>query len=604
MERALVNPSPIFIPWRIGGLKLRYLLIFAVAFLGKFVFASGFGFYEDDYLQILPFYQLTFWDTIRRVWFDLRTWPHGEPIGFAIADLHAYFVTRFDTLLVGFLLGLILVGLNGCLFYRLARRLFPDFPAFIAACVFVLYPADTSEQIIMNQPWQLLNLTFVLLAFLFYRKNITLAYGLALCSLLTYEHFFFPFAAAPFLLSRGERFSLKRCLSHAIFIVISPTCMILMRDLLGESRAREVTGSPGEVFTKIPTSIGLGISNSFQTLFARIGDALVNGGTFSWGITILTGVTIALLLRRRNSEEAGGAPENEKEHSWLQLLIIAGGALFAAAAGYVLAFRVDDYPPIMNLGRLSGFNAPASIGVCILVGCALTAVSRLGSVVREIVGWISAGAVGALVAVGIYIQQVDYVASWDQQRSLLQQLFATSNTWRPDTVLVIDLDNSDCKSMSTPGFPVYWLSIDLANVPAQLMHILAFRDLTKDHHACPVAVGYFRGAAPAVAEPGGVELQFDSPGPVHVKDGNFQLFQIHGGRLTRVNDPIWSIAGVQLHQQVITDPAAWLLPLSKAGTILLQSHQEHALWPSVDNGIMYPTNPPFSRAFGDAPKEE
>jgi hypothetical protein len=597
MERVPVSPSPAFIPWMVRGVKLRYLLIFAVAFVGKFWFASGFGFYEDDYLQILPFYALKLGDALQRAWFDLRTWPHGEPIGFAIADLHAYFVSRFDTLLVGFLLGLILVGLNGCLFYRLAKRFFPDFPAFIAACVFVLYPADTSEQIIMNQPWQVLNLTFVLLAFLFYRRNLTLSYGLALCSLLTYEHFFFPFAAAPFFLGRGERFSVKRCISHAFFIVISASALILTRDFIGEPRAREVTGSPGEILTKIPSSIGLGLSNSIETLFARVSDAIVHGSNVLWAITILVTISIVVVFRRRSSVELDGTNGNEPEHSWQDLLIIAGGALFAAAAGYVLAYRPANYPPILNLGRLSGFNAPASIGVCILVGCVITALSRLGAVVREIVVWVSTVAVGALVAAGVYIQQVDYVASWNQQRSLLQQLFATSNTWTPDSVLVIDLDNSDRKSMSTPGFPVYWVSVDLPDVVPQLMHPLALQEFIKDHQACPIAVGYSRFMTPVAAEPGGVKLDMENHAPIHVKDGNFQLFQIHQGRLIRVSDPIWSIAGVQLRQQSLQATRQWGVPLSKPGTILLQGY---GLWPSVDNGIMYPTTPSFGRLYGNA----
>jgi hypothetical protein len=597
MEHASPSSSPSFFPWTVRGVKLRYLLIFAVAFFGKFLFASGFGFYEDDYLQILPLYPLNLGDALQRAWFDLRTWTHGEPIGFAISELHAYFVTRFDTLLVGFLLGLILVSVNGCLFYRLARRFFSDFTAFVVACLFILYPADTSEQIIMNQPWQLLNLTFVLLAFLFYRKNITISYGLALCSLLIYEHFFFPFAAAPFFLSRGERFSFKRCISHAFFIVISPTCMILTRDFLGEPRARDVTAAPSEVFSKIPSSIGLGLCNSIQTLFSRIWDAIIHGGSLSWEIIILTGLAIVLVFRRKETPD--GISENEPEPSWQDLLIIAGGAVFAAAAGYVLAFRPDNYPPIMNLGRLSGWNAPASIGVCILVGCAITAICRLSGVAREIMASVSAGAVGALVAAGIYIQRIDYVASWDQQRSFLQQLFATSNTWSPDTVLVIDLDNSDRKSMSTPGFPLYWLTIDLPDAVPQLMHILAFREFTNDHHACPIAIGYLRGMK-SVAEPGGVRLETESHAPIHIRDGYFQMFQIHHGRLMRVNDPVWSVAGVQLHQQSPEAKRQWGVPLSKAGMILLQGHH---LWPSVENGLMYPTTPSYSRAFGNLPEE-
>ena len=597
MEPAPSNPLPATAWWTTPGIKLRYLFIFVVTFFGKFLFAADFGFYEDDYLQILPFYRFSLGDALQRAWFDLRTWTHGEPIGFAISELHAYLVTRFDTLLVGFLLGLILIGLNGCLFYLLAKRFFPDFPAFIAACVFVLYPADTSEQIIMNQPWQVLNLTFVLLAFLFYRRNIVLAYGLALCSLLTYEHFFFPFAAAPFLLAPGERFSWKRCFSHAFFIVISATCMILVRDFIGEARARDVTASPGLVLNRVPSAIGLGITNSIGTLFARIADAFLHGGLVSWNIVVLATIGIGLALRRSRSPET--AAITEPEQSWGNLFIIAGGALFAAAAGYVLAFRPDDYPPIMNLGRLSGFNAPASIGISILVGWVVTVLSRLNAIAREVVAWISAASIGALIAAGIYIQQVDYVASWNQQRSCLQQLFDTSNTWDSDTVLLIDLDNSDRKSMSTPGFPLYWLTIDLPDAVPELMHIVAVQEFTKDHHACPTAIGYMRRLK-TVAEPGGVRIEMENHAPIHIKDGYFQIFQIHHGRLLRVNDPVWSVAGVQLHQQSPEAKRQWQVPLSKAGTVLFE---HYTFWPSVENGIMYPTTPPYSRAFGNLPEE-
>ena len=65
------------------------------------------------------------------------------------------------------------------------------------------------------------------------------------------------------------------------------------------------------------------------------------------------------------------------------LLITAGGALVAAAAGYVLAFRPDDYPPVINLGRLAGFNAPASIGVCLLVACAVSFALQAGGIVNQ-----------------------------------------------------------------------------------------------------------------------------------------------------------------------------------------------------------------------------
>src|SRR5260370_8112666 len=100
MQPAPASSSPILV---IEGTKLRYLLILLIAFLGKFLFVSGFGFYEDAYLQILPFYQLKLGDAIARAWWDLRTSPSGEPVGFAIADLHSSLVSLFSTLLACYL---------------------------------------------------------------------------------------------------------------------------------------------------------------------------------------------------------------------------------------------------------------------------------------------------------------------------------------------------------------------------------------------------------------------------------------------------------------------------------------------------------------------
>ena len=115
------NPAPISAPKELTPVRIRYLLIILISLIGKFLFASEFGLYEDDYLQILPFYG-TRWDQVLGlIWSDLRTWPHGEPIGFAIADLHAYLVTRFDSLAVAYLLGFFLVAVGYA--YACERRL-------------------------------------------------------------------------------------------------------------------------------------------------------------------------------------------------------------------------------------------------------------------------------------------------------------------------------------------------------------------------------------------------------------------------------------------------------------------------------------------------
>jgi hypothetical protein len=606
------NPASIAAPKVLTPVRIKYLLIILISLVGKFLFASEFGLYEDDYLQILPFYG-TRWDhVLGLIWNDLRTWPHGEPVGFAIADLHAYLVTRFDSLAVAYLLGLCLVALNGCLFYRFARRLGSDFAAFIAACVFVLYPADTSEQIIMNQPWQLLNLTIVLLAFLLYRKRMIVSYGLGLCSLLIYEHFFFPFVAAPFLIEKGDKFSLRRCILHGIFLVSGVTCMIVVRSLIGEHRAQGVLTNPGEVLWKIPSAVGIGLTNSVVTMSTRIQDALLHGDFFTWSIIFAICLSLVLGLNIPNLIREGAINGYRTRKD---LLITAGGAIFAAAAGYVLAFRPDDYPPVLNLGRLAGFNAPASIGVCLLIVCANSFALQAGGIVSRVVTWASILVVGCLTAVGVYIQRVDYVESWAHQKDILRQLLATSGTWKPDTTCLIDVEHSDLKSISTPGFSSSWLCFDLAYVPRYLIDFpalpigklpegttlhpseggysqLSIR-LLDGNMIYPRAIGYSRYFDTAKAETGCVRVESISSDPlfrIFLKDGNFQVFQIHDQKLRRVTNSTFTIGNVEMKQDLMIDPAAKPLPLSRPGKILLG---DTALWPSVDGGKQYPTTLPF-----------
>src|SRR5258708_33705124 len=82
--------------------------------------------------------------------------------------------------------------------------------------------------------------------------------------------------------------------------------------------------------------------------------------------------------------------------------------------------------------------------------------------------------------------------------------------------------------------------------------------------------------------------------PVHVRDGNFQLFQIHHDRLIRVTDPTWLVAGVELHQQVLSETQKWPLPLSKAATHLIPGQSPG---PSVEPGVLYSHTPPVYRSF-------
>jgi hypothetical protein len=576
-----------------NGELLREAQVFAnlliLSFVGLFLFCSQFGFYEDDYLFVLPTYEWNVQALLLNIQSCLTHWPQGRPVGFALCNLLDFLVTRFNSLEPAFLIACLLVALNGFLFFNFAKQFVPRLAAFVSAALFVLYPPDSSKQMIMLEGFQLLNMTLLLLAFLLYsRSRIALSYVTAFLCLLIYEHFFFPFVAAPFFLASKKRASVRRWIFHGIYCVGAPLACILVRKLIGEQRAQDVLGNPESVLGKMAAAVGLGLWNSVATFGWRLSDFLRNSQTFYWGIFALV---FAYLIWSRPSWHQPGLPDEQSNGGRKALNLVLGGAV-AWAAGYLLAFRPDNFPPTLSLGRLSGFNAPGSLGFCLVLGGILTFLMRMRSVPQQV--WLvgSAIVISIFTATCVYVQRIDYVNSWRLQKDFLKQLVRTFPCWQPDTKVVIDLDESDRSTPGTPGFRDGWLSVYPHDV---LRFLVSFDTLPKEqaadgsliYPAVVACANYFQ----TKVEPAGIRLLSPVWNPAWwplIRGGNFFVLRFHEGVLENV--PGSFRIGNAIFEQQSFASSGRMPKLSRAGLTLLR---EERLWSSVKYGKPHPTSLPF-----------
>ena len=123
----------------------------------------------------------------------------------------SFLTTHGGNTVGGYLVSFVIITINGFLMFRLLSRVLSPFAGFIGAMTLILFPIDTSRQILMHQAALLLPMTILLIALLCYvggRKAV--AFILAGTLLLTYESFYLPFLIAPLLTWESSRRMIRR----------------------------------------------------------------------------------------------------------------------------------------------------------------------------------------------------------------------------------------------------------------------------------------------------------------------------------------------------------------------------------------------------------
>ncbi len=224
-----------------------FLLLFIIIGIGDFWYFTDFGLYEDDYDRI-PFALEAGWigsgSGLGRFILNHILIEQGQ--GRALHDILIVIFSWIGNKLGGFhsiyLIGYFIITINACLFYTLLKRFaLPKVFIITGVLAFSLFPADTTQPFLTHSLGIQPSITFLLIALHCYvAKKKILSYFIILGSLLCYEPIFPVFLAAPLFKNKWNLRLCRELIKHSFLMAIMVTCLILLRKLLGETRASDV----------------------------------------------------------------------------------------------------------------------------------------------------------------------------------------------------------------------------------------------------------------------------------------------------------------------------------------------------------------------------
>lgn len=521
-------------PSRVMDFVRPIFVLATLLFVGNFLMARLFGLYDDDFIFVMPAFTWSSSEAWSQITNAFRHWPQGRPVAFGLTYLLSYLSAQASSLGMGYLIGFAIILLNAFLLHQLARRFLSGPAALFAASVFVLYPADTSKVILMHRVFLHLNLTFLLLALLCYVSGKRWqAYLIAPLCFLTYEPVFMVFLMAPLLVRSLRELSWKRCVLHGMVCVASVLVLLVVRKNLGDERVGETFAQPLEVIQRIAQSLYIGPKTVLTTLVSRPFEALHATDALVWiAVLLCAGVFAA------GSRVSDQGSDEAKSLQRVASIWIAGVGVIGLLLGYLICFRDDYWPPIMTIGRLSGYHAAGSVGAALMMGGLLGLVLDLYAKLRY---WLIGGAAlycGLLVSFGIEVQRIDYVNHAEQQARFWRNIIETSGEWTPDTVVLVDISGNDSSRPFTPGMPLWW-TVNFA--PIMLDRLVQWPAEWGVNVKFPRVFGYLDNFETSSA---GDAITVKSPpwlGPAYwptIRNHEFIYFRFENGRMVRVTDPV------------------------------------------------------------------
>lgn len=416
-------------------LRARYetpvalVAIAALAWLAQFHHFRDFGLYEDDYWFISQAMGQGPGYLVGRFVTAFTRLPQGRPFGFFLPDLFSFVGDKLGGLAGIYVLGFVIVTLNTFLCYRLLRARVPLAPAAVGAAVFCLFPADTTK-ILLTHDFQLQpSLTFALLAALAYTAGRKpLAYVVGAGALLSYENGYLALFALPlFTHCRWDRYMLRELARHVLILAGIVVLAVVLRYLVGESRATNSVGGIGAILPPFLGSLVLGPTRSLAGMFYGPGRAVPTWDIETWICAAITLGAFGVLFWRLPRPAT----------RFRDALHIAGAGAVMLVLGYALAFT--HFPPNALVGRGTSVHLGATLGMSVLA--AGVAWLLLG-VRQRMAAALLAGYLA--LAVGYYVTiQRDFIRSWQLQRAFWQQVAACCSDLQDGTVLLYTLTSEE-----------------------------------------------------------------------------------------------------------------------------------------------------------------
>jgi hypothetical protein len=517
----------------------------AVAAMAHFFYFRHMGLYEDDYIYTLGCFDwgwARWWDELTRAF----TEPvQGRPLNHAFRRSLNFLTLHGDTLVLSQAASWAMLVINATLLFRLVRRYAGATAALAAGLLYLLYPADTSRQILMHQSDLLLGAMLCLLglhAFAAGRPWLGWLFGLA--CLLNYESFFLPLVVGPLLAqetdAEKENPGLKQQLTekpwlrwaaHLTWFGLLAAAVLGARALLGEQRAASLGEGAGSTLMKSAQAVVLGPWISLKALFLRPAEFIGTTSLLHRMLALLALLVMSSLLfiSERNASRSGlRRPPTGR-------LALAG--LLAWAAGYALCIRPDNSPPTILIGRLTGMHVAGSIGCALLAGAVLEAALARLSDIRARLTLIGGVAVllALMVGFGLNVQRNEYARHWKEQGRFWRELMPLVSDLREGEPVIVDCDGPAGAFPETDGFPRF----GMVNYCPAVLHRVA--DYPEGWKSKPRVYGLWKGCP---HEDKGETRVLKTPSwfwdglwPI-VKDEGFVFIRAKGEHLERVGGPV------------------------------------------------------------------
>jgi len=421
------------------SLLIPWIAIGVILFLSHFLLVTEFGLYEDDYFYVLPRLTVNFQQFTDHFFHALRYSAQGRPLLDAFQAALAYFGYHAGGLVFCHLISFVFLWISGILFYQLLSPKLSPRAAFFGALLLILFPLDTSRQILMHQMATVIPMTVLLCAFhLYVARVFFLSYLVAATLLVTYESSFLPFIVAPFFLEEEPRKRIKSFGIHSTIFAATIGIVFGTRVLWGEPRAVEMGSHLSDEIPKILWSCianpGLGI---LITVVRPI-DALMHSRAEGVVVAVLAGVISFYVLYRFRENSPDQVPMPVPHRGGWPILF---AGIIAWVVVYVLDFRQDYYPPGTTIGRLSAMHGIAGFGAAlVLAAIVFLVIDPLFRRLRTTIDICGALFIAGLAAFGFHIQEAEYVTSWQQQRDFWLQLAPLIQDARPGDNIVLQIE--------------------------------------------------------------------------------------------------------------------------------------------------------------------
>ena len=428
------SPNAARAHWSLTGQRTvtAACVLACVVLISLYIRVPDYGFYEDDYWAIVPYFKTPFSQLWANMIAEFHIWSQGRPLNHSIPMWFSRLGYGLGGIPGIYFLGFLVQFLNTFLVYLLLKKWVDPWSAILGGCLLVLLPADTTHIFLEHSAQLHTSLSYLLIGLLINRTRFWLvSYPIAALSLLSYETAFLPFIVFPlFFVDRKRR--ILRWIMHLVLCGGILLSVLGIRLLLSDTRTNGAVSQPGDTLWRMISSLWIGPLTSLQTVAKAISEGPHSQTPFAF---LFAALVVILLLSVpwliRGTGNAASTPVISRS----QCLTL----LFAGLSSWIFAYvlTIVNYPPTQLSGRFTSTHLAAVFGL----SCAIVAITAY---FRSFQGlWLRAAATGimtvlvAIFALYSFRIQAGFAAAWETERRFWRNVVQLCPDLTPNTRVIL-----------------------------------------------------------------------------------------------------------------------------------------------------------------------